>query len=159
MAMLAAMTVFAEAPAQTKVHKVGYLSAQSGTRGSRGGARELIRRELQAVGYVEGKNIVFEYRYADNKLDRLPALADELVRLKVDLFLTTSNPAALAAKNATSSIPIVFSSAGDPVALGLVDSLARPGGNITGVTSIVEVLSGKRLEMLKETIPSSHSSP
>jgi putative tryptophan/tyrosine transport system substrate-binding protein len=145
---------FAEAQQQAKSFKIGYLSAQTGSRGSRGGGvRELVRRHLHELGYIEGKNIVFEYRYADNKPDRLPALANELVRLKVDLLLTSSNPAALAAKNATKTSPIVFVGAGDPVALGLVDSLARPGENITGITSIAEVLAGKRLEILKETIP------
>jgi ABC-type uncharacterized transport system substrate-binding protein len=102
---------------------------------------------------VEGKNIAFEYRRADNKLDRLPALADDLVRLKVDVLVTPGINEALAAKNATSTIPIVFSTTADPVAAGLVDSLARPGGNITGFTYIGAVLSGKRLELLKETIP------
>ena len=152
-AVLFALCSSAEAQQQTKIFKIGYLSAQTGSRGSRGGARELVRRHLHALGYVEGKNIVFEYRYADNKLDRLPRLADEIVNHKVDLILATSNPAALAAKSATKTIPIVFLGAGDPVALGLVDSLARPGENITGITSIAEVLAGKRLEILKETIP------
>ena len=152
-ALLLSLSFLAEAEQQAKITKIGYLSAQGGSRGSRGGARELVRRELHALGYVEGKNIVFEYRYADNKLDRLPSLAGELVRLKVDVFLTTSNPAAIAAKNSTRTIPIVFLGAGDPVALGLVDSLARPGENVTGITSIAEVLAGKRLEILKETIP------
>src|SRR5262249_18678361 len=91
--------------------------------------------------------------YADNKLDRLPALADELVRLKVDVLVTPSTPSALAAKNATRTIPIVFLGVVDPVGVGLVDSLARPGENITGVTSIAAELAGKRLELLKETIP------
>jgi putative ABC transport system substrate-binding protein len=136
-----------------KVAKIGYLSAQAGSRGSRGGARELVRRHLHALGYVEGKTIIFDYRYADNKPERLRSLADGLVRLKVDLILASSNSAALAAKNATRTIPIVFLGAGDPVALGLVDSLARPGGNVTGITSIAEVLAGKRLEILKESIP------
>jgi putative ABC transport system substrate-binding protein len=108
---------------------------------------------LRDLGYVEGKNIAFEYRFADNKLDRLPALADELVRLKVDVLFTPGINEALAAKNATRTIPIVFMSSGDPVAAGLVDSLARPGGNITGFTDIGAVLAGKRLELLKETVP------
>jgi putative tryptophan/tyrosine transport system substrate-binding protein len=151
-AMLLALSVTAEAQQQGKVFNVGYLSAQGTGRGSRGGANEVVRRELHALGYVEGKNIIFEYRYAHNKLDRLPGLADELVRLKVDLLLATSNPAALAAKKATRTIPVVFLGSGDPVALGLVDSLARPGGNLTGTTSIAELLAGKRLEILKETI-------
>ena len=115
--------------------------------------RELLGRELRALGYVEGKNIAFEYRYADNKVDRLPALADELVRHKVDVLVTTSTTEALAAKNATRTIPIVFLGTGDPVAAGLVDSFARPGGNITGFTTIAPVLAGKRLELLKETVP------
>ena len=118
-----------------------------------GSGRELFRRELGALGYVEGKNIAFEYRYADNRLDRLPVLADELVRLKVDLLVAPSTITALAAKNATRTIPIVFVGVDDPVAAGLIDSLARPGENITGFTSITGVLAGKRLEMLKETIP------
>jgi putative ABC transport system substrate-binding protein len=118
-----------------------------------GGATDMTRRVLRDLGYVENKNVTFEYRYADNKLDRLPALADELVRLKVDLILAASANAAMAAKNATRTIPIVFVSMSDPVVAGLVDSLARPGGNLTGFTTIAPVLSGKRLELLKETIP------
>jgi putative tryptophan/tyrosine transport system substrate-binding protein len=139
----------AQAQQQAKILKIGYLSAVPDRQG---GASESVKRELETLGYVEGKNITFESRYADNKLDRLPALADELVGRNVDLLLASSNPAALAAKNATRTIPIVFLGAGDPVALGLVDSLARPGGNITGITSIGAVLAGKRLELLKETI-------
>ncbi len=111
-----------------------------------------MRRELRALGYVEGKNIAFEYRYSEGKLDRLPALADELVRLKVDVLVTPSMALALVAKNATRTIPIVFLIVADPVAAGLVDSLARPGENMTGFTGIAEVLAGKRLELLKETI-------
>jgi ABC-type uncharacterized transport system substrate-binding protein len=148
-AMLFALSFPAEAQQQAKVPKIGWL----GTRPASGGGQEVIQRMLRELGYVEGKNIVIEYRSADNKLDRLPALADELVRLKVDVLLTPSPPAALAAKNATRTIPIVFNSISDPVALGLVDSLARPGGNITGVTNIASELTGKRLEILKETIP------
>ena len=111
------------------------------------------RRELRALGYVEGKNITFEYRSADHKLDQLPSLADELVRLKVDVLLAAALNEALAAKNATKTIPIVFFGNGDPIAAGLVDSLARPGGNITGFTTIAAVLAGKRLELLTETVP------
>jgi putative tryptophan/tyrosine transport system substrate-binding protein len=116
-------------------------------------ARELFGREFRALGYVEGKNIIFEYRSADDKLERLPALADELVRLRVDVLLASLTPAAVAAKNATRTIPIVFHGGFDPVALGLVDSLARPGGNVTGFTAIAPALAGKRLELLKETVP------
>jgi putative ABC transport system substrate-binding protein len=132
---------------QTKVPKIGWLSPGPG------GGRELFRREIRELGYVEGKNLAIEYRYAENKLDRLPALADELVRLKVDVLVGASTPVALALKNATRTIPIVFAGVGDPVASGLIDSLARPGGNITGLTNITAVLSGKRLELLKETVP------
>jgi ABC-type uncharacterized transport system substrate-binding protein len=134
---------------QTKVPKVGWLGARSAS----APARELFVRELRALGYVEAKNIAFEYRYAEGKLDRLPALAEELVHLKVDVLVAPATPAAVAAKNATRTIPIVFYTGSDPVALGLVDSLARPGGNITGFTTIAAVLVGKRLELLKETIP------
>jgi putative ABC transport system substrate-binding protein len=140
---------FAEAQQQAKIPKIGWLGARSAS----APAREVFARELRALGYVEGKNIAIEYRYAEGKLDRLPALADELVRLRVDVLLTPSTPAALAAKNATRTIPIVFYSGSDPVALGLIDSLPRPGGNITGFTTIASALAGKRLELLKEIIP------
>ena len=149
--MLLALSVAAHAQQQAKIAKIGWLGAGSGGRSGTG--RELFRRELRALGYVEGKNIAFEYRSADDKLDRLPALAEELVRLKVDVLVTPSLAAALAAKNATRTIPIVFLDVSDPVAAGLVDSLARPGGNITGFTTIATVLAGKRLELLKETVP------
>ena len=139
----------AEAQQQAKVAKIGWLAMRPAS----AGGQEVIRRMLREIGYVEGKNIAFEDRFADDKLERLPALADELVRLKVDVLLTPSTPAALAAKNATRTIPIVFLNVADPVAAGLVDSLARPGGNITGFTTIEAVLAGKRLELLKETVP------
>ena len=142
----------ADAQQHEKLPKIGWLGARPATAVS-GTGSELLLRELRKLGYVEGNNIAIESRYADNKLDRLPALADELVRLKVDVLLTPSTPAALAAKNATRTIPIVFLSLVDPVGVGLVDSLARPGENITGVTSIAAELAGKRLELLKETIP------
>jgi putative tryptophan/tyrosine transport system substrate-binding protein len=148
-AVLFALCLPAEAQQQAKVPKIGWL----GARPASAGGQETLRHMLRDLGYVEGKNIAFEYRYADNKLDRLPALADELVRLNVDLLLTPSTPEALAAKNASRTIPIVFVGVGDPIAAGLVDSLARPGGNITGFTNISPVLAGKRLELLKETVP------
>jgi putative ABC transport system substrate-binding protein len=144
----------AEAQQQAKVPKIGWVGARPVSRNTVSTpGRELFRRELRKLGYIEGKNMAFEYRSAENKLDRLPALADELVRLNVDVLVTGSTAATLAAKDATRTIPIVFLSGSDPVALGLVDSLARPGGNITGFTSIGSVLAGKRLELLKETIP------
>ena len=162
--LLLAVGTFVEAQ-QAKVAKIGFLGtrpasgseAEPGSPEARGASMRLgnesVRRILREFGYVEGQNIAFEYRSAENKLDRLPALADELVRLKVNLLFTPGINEALAAKNATSTIPIVFSTTADPVAAGLVDSLARPGGNITGFTYIGAVLSGKRLELLKETIP------
>ena len=149
-------TIFtAEAQQQAKLPKIGYLGARSASRpgGSPGSGSESFRREFDKLGYVEGRNIAFEYRFADDKLERLPTLADELVRLKVDVLLTPGMAEALVLKNATKTIPIVFTSGGDPVAVGLVDSLARPGGNITGFTSIGAELAGKRLELLKETVP------
>jgi putative ABC transport system substrate-binding protein len=136
---------------QAKVTKIGWLGFRSAARQAPGA--ELFRREFRALGYVEGKNITFEYRDAEGKPERLPAVADELVRLKVDVLVTASTRGALSAKNATRTIPIVFYNVSDPVATGLVDSLARPGGNITGFTVISAVLGGKRLELLKETIP------
>jgi putative tryptophan/tyrosine transport system substrate-binding protein len=140
----------AEAQQQAKLAKIGWLV----TGGGSAARRESFRREVLALGYVEGKNIVFEYRSAEGKTDRLPALADELVRLKVDVIATNSPTVTLVAKNATRIIPIVFYGiSSDPVALGLVDSLARPGGNITGFTTIATMLAGKRLEILKETVP------
>jgi len=112
-----------------------------------------FQREFNKLGYVEGNNVTFEYRYAEGKLDRLPALADDVVRLKVDVIIAPNTPAAVAAKNATQTIPIVFIDVTDPIAAGLVDSLPRPGANITGFTTIESMLAGKRLELLKETIP------
>jgi putative ABC transport system substrate-binding protein len=141
----------AEAQQQAKVFKIGWLTATSSQQ------TLLTRSEtiklLRALGYIEGKNIFIEYRSAEGKADRLPALADELVRLKVDLIYALSTTAALAAKNATKTIPIVFTSGADPVAVGLIDSLARPGGNLTGFSNIISELAGKRLELLKETVP------
>jgi putative tryptophan/tyrosine transport system substrate-binding protein len=139
----------AYAQQQAKTPRIGFLEARSAS----APGRKLFGRQLRELGYVEGKHITFEDRYADEKLDRLSALADELLRLKVDVLVTPGINAALAAKNATRTIPIVCLNLGDPVALGLVDSLARPGGNVTGVTNIAAVLAGKRLELLKETMP------
>ncbi|MGZ3318796.1 MAG: ABC transporter substrate-binding protein, partial [Isosphaeraceae bacterium] len=113
-----------------------------------------FRQGLRELGWIEGQNIVIEYRFADGRLDRLPALAAEVVRLKVDIIAASPTPAALAAKNATGTIPIVFTSVPDPVGLGLVASLARPGGNVTGLTySVGFNIFGKDLELLKEAVP------
>ncbi len=137
----------AQAQQQTKVFKIGWLTSDSGRSNV-----EFILKALRTLGYLEGKNSAFEYRSADGKLDRLPALADELVRLKVDVIVAIGAVNALAAKNATKTIPIVFTSGGDPVTVGLVDSLAHPGGNLTGFSAIASELAGKRLELLKDTV-------
>jgi putative tryptophan/tyrosine transport system substrate-binding protein len=150
-AMLFALCLPAEAQQPKKLPKIGFLS--SGGEGSPAW-RESFAREFGKLGYVEGKNVVFEFRNANTKYDRLPALAEELVRLKVDVIVTPGSNDTRAAKNATKTIPIVFTGAGsDPVTLGLVESLARPGGNVTGFAQIATQLAGKRLELLKETIP------
>jgi len=114
---------------------------------------EALRQGLRERGYVEGKNIAIEWRYAEGKPDRLPALAAELVRLKVDVIVTGGGPATRSAKEATSTIPIVMAQADDPVGSGLVASLARPGGNITGLSTLAPEMSGKQLEILKEILP------
>jgi len=133
-----------------KIYRVGRLSgALSSSRFS----LDALRRELRELGYVEGKNISFELRSAEEKPERLSALADELVRLKLDLIIAGGPNDGLTAKKATKTIPIVFTdSPSDPVAYGLVDSLARPGGNVTGFYSMADVLAGKRLQVLKESI-------
>jgi putative ABC transport system substrate-binding protein len=135
-----------------KIPRIGFLSGGSPTTTSP--ARyEAFRQRLRELGYVEGKNIVIEYRWVEGKLDRFPALAAELVRLKVDVIVTWGPTATLAAKEATNTIPIVMANDADPVASGVVASLARPGGNITGFSTLSPELSGKRLELLKETVP------
>jgi putative ABC transport system substrate-binding protein len=150
-AILLVLVDRAETQQPVKVAKIGWLGARSAS--APAPVLALFRRELRALGYVEGKNIVLEIRLAEDKPDRLPTLADELVRLKVDILFTPSTNEALVAQHATKTIPIIFVGAGDPVAAGLVDSLARPGGNITGFSRIGTVLVGKRLELFKETIP------
>ncbi len=143
----------AVAPAQqpAKIHRIGILSPSSG---SVFPARvEAFRQRLRHLGYVEGKNIAFEYRYAEGKRGRLPGLVAELVRLKVDVIVTVGTPGAEAAKKASGTIPIVFAGASDPVGTGIVSSLARPGANITGLSLMVPDLDGKRLELLKEAFP------
>ena len=141
----------AEAQQAGKVPRIGLLLSTSASVTSE--AVEAFRQRLRELGCVEGKNIAFEYRSAEEKLDRLPDLAAELVRLKVDAIITYSTPAVQAAKRATTTIPIVMANVSDPVAMGLVASLARPGGNVTGLSNLVPDLAGKRLELLKETLP------
>jgi putative tryptophan/tyrosine transport system substrate-binding protein len=133
-----------------KIAKIGEFDLRGDS--TLGTGRKLFR-PLRELGYIEGKNVIYETRSAEGNLDRFSVLAEELVRLKVDVLLTTSPDETLAAKNATKTIPIVFFAQSDPAASRLVDSLARPGGNITGVSTIAMELSGKRLELLKETIP------
>jgi len=135
-----------------KAARVGYVSA-SGDPNNPGPQIAAFRQGLRDLGYIEEKNVLVEYRYLEGKLDRIPSLMAELVQLKVDVFVLTSLPAIRAAKQATKSIPIVIVTSQDPVATGLIDSLARPGGNITGLTRLTYDLSGKRLELLKETVP------
>ena len=148
-AMLFALCFSAKAQDPAKIPKIGFLSSGPATRPWRAS----FQREFEKLGYVDGKNVIFIHRFADTNYDRLPSLAEELVRLKVDVIITPGSNDTRAAKDATKTIPIVFLGAGsDPVALGLVDSLARPGGNLTGVSSIKSALAGKRLELLKETI-------
>jgi putative ABC transport system substrate-binding protein len=114
---------------------------------------DAFRQGLRDLGYIEGKNILVEYRYAEGKLDRIPSLVTELVQLKVDVLVSPALPAIRAAKQATKTIPILMLTNVDPVATGIVDSLARPGGNITGLARFMTELSGKRLELLKEVVP------
>jgi ABC-type uncharacterized transport system substrate-binding protein len=135
----------------TKAPRVGYLSDESGSLGS--ASFEPIAQGLHELGYLEGRNIVFENRYADGKPEVLPGLAAELVRLKVDVIVAVGTPATRAAKNATETIPIVFTRIADPVTLGLVASLARPSGNLTGVSVLTLDLAAKWLELLTEAMP------
>lgn len=135
---------------KAKVARIGVLTLSTATWGANA---EGFRQGLRERGYMEGQNIVIEHRDAGGRADRLPALAGELVRLKVDVIVTQSNVAALAAKQASQTIPIVIAIAGDPVKAGLVESLARPGGNVTGLTLMQTDLSGKRLALLKEVAP------
>jgi ABC-type uncharacterized transport system substrate-binding protein len=149
--VLLAFRVAVEAQQPKKVPRIGYLSVSSPSAMST--RTEAFRQGLRELGYVEGKNIVIEWRSAEGKRDRLPSLAAELVRLKVDIIVTAGPPATRSAKEATVTIPIVFAQDGDPVASGFVASLARPGGNITGLSTLAPELSGKRLELLKEIVP------
>jgi len=144
--------VFAQSKqAPAKVPRIGLLSPSSPSDAAPW--HEAFRQGLRDRGWVEGKNINIEYRYAEGRNDRLPDLASDLVRLKVDVIVASASPDALAAQKATKAIPIVVTAAGDPVATGLVESLARPGGNITGLSQMAVELVGKRLELLKEMVP------
>ena len=148
---LLTFSVRTEAQQTGKIFRIGFLDNSTAS-----GSAVLIdafRQELSKLGWIEGKNIAIEYRFAAQKPERLPELAAELVRFKVDLIVTSGEPTSLAAKQATSTIPIVITSSADPVARGLVASLARPGGNVTGLSSLAPELLSKRLEILKDAVP------
>jgi len=149
--MLFALCSFAQAQQAGKVPSIGFLD--NSTAAGSAGLLEVFWQEMRKLGWIEGKNITIEYRFAEQKLERLPELAAELVRLKVDLIVVSGGTTPLAAKGATSTIPIVMTSSVDPVAEGLIASLARPGGNITGNSSLVPELISKRLEILKDAVP------
>jgi putative tryptophan/tyrosine transport system substrate-binding protein len=150
-ALLFALSVSAHAQQTGKIFRIGILDPS--TASGSAVVLEAFRQELTKLGWIEGKNIAIEYRFAEQKPERLPELAAELVRLKVDLIVVASTPASLAAKGATAAIPIVMASVPDPVAAGLVASLARPGGNVTGLSSLSPELNTKRLEILNDGVP------
>jgi putative tryptophan/tyrosine transport system substrate-binding protein len=146
------LTIYlAEAQQPKKVPRVGILV--NGTPSSHKFIIDEFQQGLRELGYVEGKTLLIEYRYAEGKLERLPELARELVQINVDVIFTQATPGTVAAKQVTNSIPIVFTGVGDPVEAGLVNSFAKPGGNVTGVSILSPDLGGKRLELLKEVIP------
>ena len=150
-AMLSAPCSFAEGQQTGKIFRIGFLDPSTAS-----GSAVLVdafRQELTKLAWTEGKNIAIEYRFAEGKTERLPELAADLVRLKVDLIVVTGGPTASTAKKATTTIPIVMTNQGDPVGEGLVASLARPGGNVTGLSSLGTELTTKRLEVLKDAVP------
>ncbi len=149
--MLLALPFPARAAQQTKIPRIGYLV--TGSLPTNSDRIEAFRQGLRELGYVEGKNIVIEWRSTDGKPDRLPALVAELIGLKVDIIISAGAAVTRAAKEATSTIPIVMTNDSDPVGSGLVASLAQPGGNITGLSNFAPELSGKRLEILREVVP------
>jgi putative ABC transport system substrate-binding protein len=151
-ALLIALSGFAHAQQPGKLFRIGFLDPSMAS--GMAVMVDAFRQELGKLGWIEGKNIIIEYRFAEIKGDkRIKELAADLVRLKVDLIVATGPPPALAAKNATATIPIVMATSGDPVGGGLVASLARPGGNVTGLSSLNAELLTKRLEVLKDTVP------
>jgi putative ABC transport system substrate-binding protein len=141
----------ADAQQTGKVPRIGFLDAS--TASGSAGLVDAFRQELSKLGWMEGKNIAIEYRFAEQKPERVPELAAELIRLNVNLIVVTGTPPALAAKSATSTIPIVMTNSGDPVGAGLVASLARPGGNVTGLSGLNPQLNTKRMEVLKDVVP------
>jgi putative tryptophan/tyrosine transport system substrate-binding protein len=149
--MIVALCLTAEAQQPGKVHRIGVLISASPSIASR--RIQAFQQSLRELGYVEGKNIAFEYRYGEGRPDTLPERVAELVHLQVDLLVTDTSNATQAAKNATNTIPVVFTTANDPVGDGQVASLAKPGGNLTGFSILALDLNGKRLELLKEAFP------
>jgi putative ABC transport system substrate-binding protein len=149
--LLAAPLAAEAQQAVAKVSRIGMLETTSMVLNAAN--IEAFRQGLRELGYVEGRNYIIEYRSADGRSERFPDLATELVRLKVDVILTRGTPAVLAAKTATGTIPVVMAASGDPVLSGVVSSLARPGGNVTGLSAIVVQIVGKRLELLREVVP------
>jgi ABC-type uncharacterized transport system substrate-binding protein len=145
------ITSSAQAQQAGKVSRIGFLD--NSTASGMAVLLDAFQQELTKLGWVQGKNIAIEYRFAEQKLERLPELAADLVRLKVDLIVGTTTPAALAAKKATTTIPIVMANATAPVESGFIASLARPGGNITGLSNLATELNTKRLEVLKDAVP------
>jgi len=135
----------------TKIPRIGFLD--DSTASNIAVRLDMFRQELSKLGWIEGKNVAIEYRFAEGKLERLPELAADLARLKVDVIVTRATTATLAAKRATTTIPIVMAAAADPVSAGLVASLARPGGNVTGFSNLASELITKRLEVLKDAVP------
>src|SRR5207253_1317819 len=150
-AMLLALCFSAEAQQPAKIPRIGFLD--NSTAAGSAVLVEAFRQELRKLGWIEGKNIAIEYRFAEQKNERVPELAADLVRLKVDLIVVSGTAPALAAKSATTTIPMVMTSAADPVGIGLIASLARPGGNVTGLSSLGAELNTKRLEILKDAVP------
>jgi putative ABC transport system substrate-binding protein len=150
-ALLFALCGSVDAQQAAKVPRIGFLD--NGTASGSAVLVDTLRQELSKLGWVEGKNLAIEYRFAEQRSERLPELAADLVRLKVDLIVVSGTIPALAAKKATTTIPIVMTTAGDPVGAGLVASLARPGGNVTGLASLSFELNTKRLEILKDAVP------
>jgi putative ABC transport system substrate-binding protein len=149
--VLLAVAVIADAQQSEKIFRIGFLD--SSTPSGIAVLVEALRQELRKLGWTEGKNVIIEFRFAEQKPDRLPQLAAELVRLNVDVIVAPAGPSVLAAKEATKTIPIVMTNPADPVGEGMVASLARPGGNVTGLSSLGVELNTKRLEILKDTIP------
>ena len=150
--VLLATVSLAEAQQTGKVHRIGVLVTTSRSAGA--GNINAFQQRLRELGYIEGKNIIVEYRYAEGKMEPLPELMAELIRLKVDVVVTNSAAPIRAAKNPTETIPIIFTAiTSDPVGDGLISSMARPGGNVTGFTILAPELNGKRLELLKEAFP------